>query len=189
VIFHSNAKEPWNCLSNFYNVQVGNYPSVEHIYQAGKLPEQHRRFLQIDGPLGKFETAARILPNVNVKYWQKKGNVGILAKKYVELLKKGTSPTESAKLLPVSDFKNVDEAYSVFQPWLAEKFQALPADFVNDLVSRVRADPDVQFVEFSRRAKPTSRWSGKLGPDGSVTGQNWMGQIVGRFVKEVLAKR
>lgn len=89
--FYSNAKKPYNKLSNFYYIKEGiNYkglifPSIEHAYQSTRLINNDDKIdFTIKGKYGNID-GFKILFNkdeyINKQiYWMKKNNIGILAK-------------------------------------------------------------------------------------------------------------
>ncbi|KAL6622086.1 hypothetical protein U3516DRAFT_778679 [Neocallimastix sp. 'constans'] len=89
--FYSNAKYPYNKLSNFYYVREGilynglKYPSVEHAYQASKFNnEEDKKDFTLTGKYGT-EDGFRLLYEHSEyqnkqNYWMRKESIGILAK-------------------------------------------------------------------------------------------------------------
>ena len=91
IKFYSEAKEPYNKLSNFHYIKEGIkyngliYPSVEHAYQSTKFNNEKDKIdFTINGKYGTIK-GFKLLYKENEwekkkNYWMKKGNIGILAK-------------------------------------------------------------------------------------------------------------
>lgn len=90
ICFYSDAKEPYNKLSNFHYVKEGilynglKYPSVEHAYQASKFNnEKDKLDFTMDGKYGNIDGFKLLYGDDYLnkqKYWMAKENIGILAK-------------------------------------------------------------------------------------------------------------
>lgn len=91
IKFYSDAKKPYNKLSNFHYIKEGilynglKYPSVEHAYQASKFNnEKDKLDFTMDGKYGNVDGFNLLYNKDEVEnkkiYWMRKGNIGILAK-------------------------------------------------------------------------------------------------------------
>ena len=191
-VFFSNAAESLNStckLSNFYACTVEHdgalYPSAEHAYQALKFEIGDREHFQVNGKLSGFEAMSYFYPekankakntaNSKIKYWSKKGMVGILAK-----LAQGNPKKVGLVPMPM---QKMNDKLKEFKRILLSKYRN------PELNAILLATGDRYLLEFCRGAKKRELMGedpeicGGLAedlPDGRchVYGQNLMGKLM-----------
>lgn len=188
IAFHSNAKAPYNILSNFHEVEVirngVSFPSSEHAFQAALSREGVRDFTS-ESKIGKLTPEACALvgfPKKKLKekcdYWKKKENVGILAKKLIRKHKLRNSKREIDRA----------ECESLFKEILLDKYTRNPH------AKKVLLDThDAYLYEFVRSSNARfqktgeiERW-GAMIVDGKLVGDNQMGALM-MWVRDEIRK-
>jgi len=184
VPFFSNAKDPFNGLSNFHACEFTlggiTYPSSEHAFQAQLVPPNYRHIFSVTGPLATLDSGFRtLMPRAKeadiekkVLFWGRKKNVGIVAKMASRrdylLLNYGLRKADVG----------FDECRIIFKSVLVAKHDS-SAEFRELL----EGTGDKYLFEFDRAAERMSlkgsplRWAAMI-KDNRVIGHNQMGSLL-----------
>lgn len=160
-----------------------SFASSEHAYQALKLHDEDRRQLAVGGgSFGTFEDFDGCLDGGKKQHlrvsdlWRKRKMVGVIAKMAV-------SNKQRAKKLGLrlrTDFVGSAD-YETWAPILRVKFASNPK-----MAAALLRTGDERLVEFDRHGnKRTSFWGFLVQPDGSIKGENRMGQFLMRIRSEL----
>jgi len=185
ISFNSNSVMPLNILSNFNGCEITFdeiiYPSSEHAFQAHLIPKDKRNMYSVAGPYSKLniETFRIFFPKLTdeklinkVKYWERKSNVGILAKM-------ASKPAHLSKHHGlVRTMISKEDAEELFKSILVCKFEQYPK--FRNLIINTGTSYILEFDKSATRLEEkglTSRWGGMIVND-MVVGNNQMGVLM-----------
>ena len=178
INFWSNAKVPFNNLSNFALIPEGIeyegiiYSSTEHAFQAQKYIESERYRFSKTGDLGVWTGLNLVFKpeefEKKYNYWSKKNNIGIIAKM-------ATNEKIGKKLGLIRDenFKSTDEL------WLKILEKKYSIKYFSNLL---KSTNDIYLLEFDRGCNSkfndsNSVWGGIINND-ILYGSNLMGKYL-----------
>ena len=176
--FWSNSKAPFHNLSNFALVPSGidydgiNYPSIEHAFQAQKYIQSQRWRFSTSGDLGAWNGLKLVFKpddyEKKLKFWSKKGNIGIVAKM-------ATNMKIGKKLGLIRDEK--------FQPsddlWLKLLGKKYSIKYFCDILKSTNG---TYLLEFDRGARIKPVFWGGLISDNTLYGNNQMGKYLMKLI-------
>ena len=183
VSFNSNAKAPFNIISNFHGCVITLngviYPSAEHAFQAQLVTPEFRHFFSTTGPLASLRSGFKtLMPKATDQFIEKKAlylgeknNVGIVAKM---ASKRDFLKRHGARKMDVG----FDECCIIFKSVLMAKLEAFQA-----FREVLHGTGSKYLFEFSRDAERRSlkgtpiRW-GAMIVDNKVIGHNQMGALM-----------
>ena len=212
VYFGSQSANPFHLLSNFAIIKPEegtiffrgfHFNSAEHAYQSLKFPQDKIYLLSVDGPYSKFTCFvdegphgdvlfANLSPEKKVlkmKYWEKKGNIGIIAK-----MISAPDVMEKLGIVPVP----IQYSDDIWLDILRQKFQIprfrqilKPSEplknkqanvFINNLYRGTET-----LIEFSKSAKSSDSFFGACvdSEDGKIYGNNYMGKMLMKIRDEI----
>jgi len=210
VYFGSSMAAPFHLLSNFSHLRDDEtmielngilYCSTEHAYQSRKVAPDHRHRFSIHGDLSDFSIMVEsdaFYPKLTkeerqrkVDYWQKKHNIGIIAKMAV------TKDIMSKLGLASVEFIPSNEIWLTIlkQKFSNERFKnvLLPATPIynkttNSFVKTTYTGKET-LIEFSRSAKHLHAFfGGVVDENGNVYGENYMGARLMEVREELRAQ-
>ena len=190
VSFNSNAKAPFNIMSNFHGcvITLGGvtYPSAEHAFQAQLVTPDFRHFFSTTGPLATLRSGFKtLMPKATdtfierkALYWGKKNNIGVVAK----------MASKRDYLYNIHGVRKMDVGFDecriIFKTVLVAKLDAF-----QDFRELLYETGSKYLFEFSRDAErrsltgTTIRW-GAMIVDNKVIGHNQMGALMMWLRKE-----
>jgi predicted NAD-dependent protein-ADP-ribosyltransferase YbiA (DUF1768 family) len=175
INFWSNSQFPYCYLSNFAFILDGieydglTYYSVEHAYQAQHYIKEQRVRFSKDGDLGLWDGFSLVCDDENYKvkynYWEKKGNIGIIAKM-------ATNKINEKKLGLIKDEKYI----SSDKLWIDLLTRKYSIDYFGEILKKT---DDFYLLEYSSRAsrKRWTFWNGKI-VDNKLVGNNYVGKML-----------
>lgn len=180
INFHSNAKPPFNHLSNLNEINDGIeydniiYPSVEQAYQAQKFIKKQRNRFSIEGDLGTWNGLKLFYKpdkyEKKYQYWAKKSNIGIIAKL--------ASNPKSHKKLGL----NLDDNFRCTPTlWLELLKKKYSIKFYNKLL---KSTQDIYLLELDIHANNNNNYNclwGGLIKNNTLIGDN----IMGKYLMEI----
>ena len=169
ISFYSNAKAPYNKLSNFaiindtISIKKNIFISTEHAYQSRKFKDIS--LFTVDGKL-TFENVG-----ASEEYWMKKGNVGFIAKM--------ATNDKNVKKFGLNKISGFNSNWKMWKKILKKKFEI--DEFKNILLST----GDKYLLEFSRDAKNKGNYWGGIIENGILYGKNTMGKYLMKIRKKL----
>ncbi len=172
--FWSNSKAPFHNLSNFALIPCGidydgiNYPSVEHAFQAQKYIQSQRWIFSTSGDLGAWNGLKLVFKpddyEKKLKFWSKKGNIGIVAKMATNM-KIG----KKLGLIRDEEFQPSDDL------WLKLLRKKYSIKYFGDILKSTNG---TYLLEFDRGARIKPVFWGGLISDNILYGNNQMGKYL-----------
>jgi predicted NAD-dependent protein-ADP-ribosyltransferase YbiA (DUF1768 family) len=178
INFWSIGKAPFHNLSNLASIPGGIdydgiiYSSTEHAFQAQKYIQSQRHRFSITGDLGVWNGLKLIYKHEEYekkyKYWSKKSNIGIIAKK-------ATNEKIGKKIGLIRD----EKFHSTDELWMKILRKKYSIKYFGDLL---KSTDDIYLLEFDRGVNHRFRGSnsvwGGLISNNILYGNNQMGKYL-----------
>ena len=189
IYFHSNAKPPFNKLSNFHDltpyfivINSKSFNTTEAAFQSfHKIHPSHHIHFQVGGKFASWNGMNTFFQlndaTKKITYWSYKNNLGIVAK--LASNPKYRSKTHLHFINSNDKYHNIFQGY--INDWailLLHKFNLPKFKFL------LLQTENCLLVEYDRIGNPQSFWGGKI-INNTLIGQNAMGQML-MFTRDII---